>query len=186
MLCWAAPAAAFSAASPTTMVVYFIDCALIELDAAHPEWLADRLRGPWPRQPAAAHVGASATKSGAATGKTRGVIRDVAFHDHLYVDDSLQRAPRQLLIESGDQALHFSAVGDSGAAVVDDAGRAVGLLWGANTGAQSVACPMLAVLDHLGAELCSTEVERTAMSDEPRSLVAGARIQTPDTPGPRR
>ena len=135
--------------------VYFVDCALIELfdDTRFPEWLRSALDGPWPTALAAAHPGAGAIKHGSSTGTTEGTIVDAAYPDRPFMEGRSWAAPRQLLIQSRDPELNFSAPGDSGAALLDEQGRILGLMWGSNTGGQGVACPIEPVLDCLGVVL---------------------------------
>lgn len=85
------------------------------------------------------------TKMGAATGTTTGVVVDVAFRASALANGREKCAPRQLLIRSLDENA-FSAEGDSGAVIVNDRNRPVGLLWGANCRGEGVACHMSAVV----------------------------------------
>jgi hypothetical protein len=88
--------------------------------------------------------GARVTKAGAATGVTAGVVLDVEYPDVARLPDHVLPAPRQLLVgPAGGE--RFSADGDSGAAVIDEAGHVVGLLWGLNHRGESVASPAAAV-----------------------------------------
>jgi hypothetical protein len=86
------------------------------------------------------------TKCGAATGTTTGVVVSVDYADVAWIEGRPQAASRQLLVRSlGDEG-PFSAAGDSGALVVNASGKAVGLLWGANSRGEGVACPIAPVL----------------------------------------
>jgi hypothetical protein len=135
--------------------VYFVDCALIELFdlTRFPDWLRSVLDGPWPAAVAAAHPGAGAIKHGASTGTTQGTIIDAAYPDRPFIEGRSWTAPGQLLIQPRDLDLNFSAPGDSGAALLDEQGRILGLMWGSNSGGQGVACPIEPVLDCLGVAL---------------------------------
>jgi hypothetical protein len=135
--------------------VYFVDCALIELSdlTRFPDWLRSVLDGPWPAAVAAAHPGAGAIKHGPSTGTTLGTIIDAAYPDRPFIEGRSWTAPGQLLIQSRDPELNFSAPGDSGAALLDEQGRILGLMWGSNSGGQGVACPIEPVLDCLGVAL---------------------------------
>ena|GEM_PF-6515896 len=94
---------------------------------------------------APARIGQRVTKSGAATGTTRGVIVSVDASDDVVIDGRTMRTSQQLLVRSVD-AMPFSDEGDSGALLLDDDDRAVGLLWGVNTHGDGVACPIAPVL----------------------------------------
>ena len=98
-----------------------------------------------PRGHASARAGQPVTKHGAATGITRGVIVSVDFANDVLVGGRTYRASRQILVRSSD-GTPFSAEGDSGALLLDENERAVGLLWGANTSGEGVACPIAPVL----------------------------------------
>jgi len=126
----------------------FVDCALIALDQQpRPPWLAAALEGlARPHGIAEAVPGLLVSKHGAATGVTDGVVRAVAHADRPFIAGRMWAAPGQLIIESRDDELNFSAPGDSGAAVVDGEGRLVGLLWGCNGHGAGLACPIAPVL----------------------------------------
>lgn len=139
--------------------VYFVDCALIELSDSFEiaQWLRAALVAITRSSQITTGVpGMRLSKNGAATGRTEGVLVDVAYPDRPFIADRGWEAPRQLLVDSRDPELNFSAPGDSGAALFDDRGRVVGLLWGSNGTGQGIACPIGPVLDCLGVALPST------------------------------
>ncbi|MBC7782823.1 MAG: hypothetical protein H7144_03205 [Burkholderiales bacterium] len=80
-------------------------------------------------------------------------MADVCYPDHPYIGERWWNAPGQLLIDSRDDQLNFSAPGDSGAAVLDQQERVIGLLWGTNANGQGIACPIQPVLESLEASL---------------------------------
>lgn len=131
---------------------YFVDAALIELDPLQdlPDWLRQALAGPWPTAVARPEPGALVCKDGPATGLTEGTLLDVAYPDRPFIDDREFAAPGQILVGPRDPGRIFSAPGDSGAALLDERQRLVGLLWGATAGGDGVACPIAPVLDCLG------------------------------------
>jgi hypothetical protein len=133
----------------------FVDCALIALDddRDHPAWLRSALSAMQPGGCASPVPGMRVSKCGAATGPTSGLIVDVAYADHPCIDGQWWSAPGQLLIDSAEMKLNFSAPGDSGAAVLDERRRIVGLLWGSNANGQGIACPIDPVLECLGVTL---------------------------------
>lgn len=130
----------------------FVDCALVELAnvSTYPDWLHRALKCDWPIETAEPEPGMRVVKNGASTGATKGILVDVAYPDCPFIGDRAWTAPGQLLIESVDSTLNFSGPGDSGALLLDDRGRMLGLLWGSNTGGQGIACPIMPVLDCLG------------------------------------
>jgi hypothetical protein len=93
-----------------------------------------------------ARPGDRVTKRGAATGVTRGIVVRADYDDVAWIGGRPHPAARQLLIRSLDDGRPFSAAGDSGALLVDEAGNAVGLLWGATRSGDGVACPIAPVL----------------------------------------
>jgi hypothetical protein len=133
----------------------FVDCALVRMENEElfPTWLIASLADLYVTEVANAEPGLPVIKCGATTGLTAGMIADVAYPDHPYIGDRWWKAPGQLLIDSRDGELNFSAAGDSGAAVLDEQGRVVGLLWGSNANGQGISCPIAPVLDCLGATL---------------------------------
>ena len=133
----------------------FVDCALVELEdsSQHPPWLRSALRATQPDECALAAPGMCVVKSGAATGYTAGIVVDVAYADHPFIDGQWWTAPGQLLIDPRDAELNFSGPGDSGAAVLDEHRRIVGLLWGSNVNGQGIACPIAPVFSCLGVAL---------------------------------
>lgn len=82
-----------------------------------------------------------------ASGPSHGVVTDGGNWD------GHAAKPGQLLIRSLEPQRPFSAEGDSGALVRDDAGAPVGLLWGTTPGGASIATPINAVIDILGLQL---------------------------------
>jgi hypothetical protein len=115
----------------------YVDCAVAACDAEIPAATA-ALPHDMPR------AGERVTKSGAATGTTAGVIVSVEHDDVAWIGGRRQSAPRQLLVRA--DAGPFCAEGDSGALLVNERGRAVGLLWGVNSRGEGVACPIAPVL----------------------------------------
>jgi hypothetical protein len=129
----------------------FVDCAVGVLARGdRPASLRRALRAtPQLAVVAPPRVGERVVKGGAVTGVTGGVIVDAAYFDRPFIDGREYEAPGQILIRSADEALLFSAPGDSGAVVLDAQGRAIGLLWGSTVNGEGIACPMAAVLDQL-------------------------------------
>jgi hypothetical protein len=109
-------------------------------------------------------------KVGRTTGRTRGIVRSINATLHTVGDPSVPGAPPMVgpnVIEidfdptstSNGVNCHgnpfFAEHGDSGSLVVDDAGRAIGLIQGVPDpsipgSASAAACHILPVLDHLG------------------------------------
>ena len=143
---------------------YFVDCAVVVIvdETSFPTWLRAALADDtWPSETAAAEPGMRVFKCGATTGFTEGIVVDVAYPDHPFIEGRSWRAPKQLLVDSRDSELNFSVQGDSGAALLDDAGRIIGLLWGSTANGQGIASPIEPVLDCLGVRLvASTQTMR--------------------------
>lgn len=120
----------------------YIDCAVAELLAPSGD------DGPETdvRGHGVARAGDRVTKRGAATGVTTGIVVRVDYSDVAWIDGRPHPAARQLLVRSLDAGCPFSAAGDSGALLVNDAGNAVGLLWGATRSGDGVASPIAPVL----------------------------------------
>jgi len=78
---------------------------------------------------------------------------DVAFPDAPFIEGREWIATSQLLVDSLDPQLNFTARGDSGATLLDGAGHVVGLVWGATMHGQGLACPIQPVLDCLSVSL---------------------------------
>lgn len=98
-------------------------------------------------------VGQAVSKDAAITGYTRGRIIDTAHFDRPFIDGRTFEAPGQILIRSEDDELCFSAAGESGVAVLDEAHRVVGFLWGSNANGEGIAYPAAAALEHFGVDL---------------------------------
>jgi hypothetical protein len=132
---------------------YFVDCAVARLDA-DVDWDASfggrRLGGV-----GRARRGARVWKLGAGSGETAGVVLDDRHEEVALEADGYRPYPNQLLIQplTGAGGGRFSVVGDSGALMCDDAGRAVGLLWGASAVGYALACPIEPVLEALAIDL---------------------------------
>jgi hypothetical protein len=106
---------------------------------------------------ARADAGDLVSKRGAATGRTQGVVVDIAYPDHWYWEYQSANAPRQILVRStapGDRP--FSRTGDSGAVVRNERGELLGLLWGTTARGEGVASPINAVARALGLRFANT------------------------------
>lgn len=128
-----------------------VDCAVHTVDGAGalPDgWRIERDEVPGVAETLAA--GAVVTKTGAATGTTRGVVVDAMYLDTVLVDGRARPAPGQILVRPARDGVAFSADGDSGAVLRDEYGRIVGLLWGVNSRGESIACHIHPVLHVLG------------------------------------
>ncbi len=103
-------------------------------------------RSPVVRGHDVARPGDRVTKRGAATGVTSGIVVRTDYDEVAWIHGRPHRAARQLLVRSLDEGRPFSAAGDSGALLVNEAGHAVGLLWGATRSGEGVASPIAPVL----------------------------------------
>jgi hypothetical protein len=136
---------------------YFVDCAVAAVDTDVP-WRPG-VAGIQIAGVARARQGMRVWKIGAGTGHTTGVVVDAA-HVERGVNGP---APNQLLIRPlpGNPGPHgvdrFSGAGDSGALVLDERFRVVGLLWAASLSGEAVACHIEPVLDTLAIDLAGPD-----------------------------
>jgi hypothetical protein len=127
---------------------YHLDCAVSSYDNVLAT-LADESRFPSSTSVAgydSPRLGSLVTKRGNATGITRGTIVDIGYSGSACVEGSSFSTPGQILVRPLEEYDAFSAEGDSGALIVDDANKAVGLLWGTNVRGEGLACPIAPVL----------------------------------------
>lgn len=97
--------------------------------------------------------GDAVMKTGAATGVSRGVVIDNQYFDYARIAGRPHPSPGQILVQPDLYPTPFSAEGDSGAVIINAAGKAVALLWGTNSRGQGVACPIAPVLHALNLSL---------------------------------
>jgi hypothetical protein len=128
----------------------FVDCAVALLDD---DVTASRIVNA-DTVAAVPEPGTYVYKTGAVTGMTEGVVIDIDYTERAVVDGVEQDAPRQMLVRSRTSGC-FSADGDSGAALRDERGALVGLLWGVTPSGAGVACPIAPVLYVLNASAIS-------------------------------
>jgi hypothetical protein len=136
---------------------YFLDCAVARLDGDvpwEPTVAGRRIAGVGTARP-----GTRVWKLGAGSGRTTGVVIDDRHEETARIGGEYRAVPNQLLVHPlpgnpgttrGDR---FSTVGDSGAVVLDDEDRVIGLLWGAGPSGHALACPIEPVLETLGIDL---------------------------------
>ncbi|HXU35950.1 MAG TPA: hypothetical protein VN937_06270 [Blastocatellia bacterium] len=127
---------------------YHLDCAVSSYDKALTT-LADGSR--LPSAPSVTgydspRLGGLVTKRGNATGITRGTLVDIGYSGSACVEGNPFSTPGQILVRPLGENEVFSAEGDSGALIVDEANNAVGLLWGSNVRGEGLACPIAPVL----------------------------------------
>lgn len=82
-----------------------------------------------------------------------GIVVDDRRVDEVEMDGRRQIVPNQILIRPVGvprSVISFSRLGDSGALVCDEEDRVVGLLWGASTGGDGLACHIEPALETLG------------------------------------
>jgi hypothetical protein len=129
---------------------FYVDCAVGSCTGPAPA-LTERFRlrtslTPFVAGHDVARLGSLVTKTGAATGTTSGIIVDVNYSNTVCAGGPLTATPKQLLVRPTNGHPVFSAEGDSGALILDESNRAVGLLWGTNTRGEGVACAVAPVL----------------------------------------
>lgn len=132
---------------------YYVDCAVGSCSISD-DWSSRRsapplvISGHDTVQP-----GSPVTKVGAATGVTAGIVVDTGYSDVAWTEGRHYAAPHQLLVKPIDGLAAFSAAGDSGAIIVNAAGKAIGLLWGTNSRGEGIASPIEPVLYTLNVRL---------------------------------
>ena len=131
----------------------FVDAAVARVDVSDDELVGWRID----EDPAAATErpgpGEQVSKIGASTGWTHGVVVDADYSERARFDGVHRDAPGQILIRSAASGSPFSADGDSGAAVRNERGEIVAMLWGLTERGESVACPISPVLYVLNARV---------------------------------
>ena len=123
----------------------YVDCAVAAIE--WPELAASVLSATQRAHVAARLVtpGDRVTKAGAATGNTEGVVVDVS-HRVATLGHRTLDAPGQLLVRSTVRGRAFAAEGDSGAALRNEEGDVVGVLWAATPSGEGIASPIDPVL----------------------------------------
>lgn len=129
---------------------YFIDCALGQLESgtqtSH-RFASSVLDMDGTDIP---NIGEKVIKIGAGSGLTHGIITDICYPDHAYINRKSFEAPNQILIAPAQPGDIFSRAGDSGSIILNEANKAIGLLWGSNAKGEGIAChitPVLKALD---------------------------------------
>ncbi len=135
---------------------YFIDCAVARLDEDVP--CDSTIAGRCVAGVGSALPGARVWKLGAASGQTSGIVIDNLHEETALVGEEYRLVPNQILVQPLPKNPHaanhqFSTIGDSGAVMLDEEDRAVGLLWGASPGGYALACPIGPVLETLAIDL---------------------------------
>lgn len=138
-----------------------IDCATVELDdqtMLQGLFAVEDCTNQTPTVKAGDHV----TKIGAATGTTHGIVEDTAFSNIASVNGRSYETIGQILVRPLAPADAFTADGDSGAALQNQEGHVVGLLWGADALGYGLACPIAPVLHVL--HVCLARFQPTGAS----------------------
>lgn len=130
----------------------FVDAAIAELDEPNGALPEIMTIGPPANPPVAAFIGQLVVKHGRTTGLTRGRVVDISFDGVVEYGGRPAYFENQIVVVGGADA-PFSADGDSGALIVEEAtSAAVGLLF-AGDGSQTVANPIDLVLNRFGATI---------------------------------
>jgi hypothetical protein len=119
----------------------WIDCAVAIVDMPKLAFAADENK-----DVPATDVGARVSKTGAATGRTEGTLISVDHADRVVNGVRRIAVSGQMLLRSTECGRPFCAAGDSGAALRDERGRLIGLMWGITPLGDGVACPIAPVL----------------------------------------
>lgn len=146
----------------------YVDCAFVELRDLEslPVWLQSTLASQetWPGETGAGHPGMRVQKIAAVTGRTEGILASVDYSDCPVVEHHSLVAPAQLLVRPADPVRIFFGPGDSGAALLDERGAMIGLLWGTRSGGEGIACPVAPVFERLQVSLASPLLHETRRS----------------------
>jgi hypothetical protein len=126
---------------------YFVDCAAASLDEDVP------IAGLVVRGVARARRGMRVQLHGAASGAHVGVVARENHVEVIQLATGALTAPNQILVHGLGGP--FALPGDSGALVVDEDERVVGLLWGASPTGEAVASHIAPVLQALRLEVAS-------------------------------
>ncbi len=118
----------------------YVDCATAELELANDSRFIPESAAP------AVSAGDTVHKVGASTGTTRGTISDAYYSETVSIGGRNVRTSGQILVRSENPAQPFNAAGDSGAALRNEDGAVVGLLWGVSASGDALACPIAPVL----------------------------------------
>lgn len=124
---------------------YYVDCAAASLDEDVP------IDGLGVRGVARTRRGARVYSRGAASGSHAGVVAEEHHVENVQRATGALMAPNQLLIRGIGGP--FAVAGDSGALVVDEEERVVGLVWGASPSGEAVASHIAPVLHALHLEV---------------------------------
>ena len=119
----------------------YVDCATAELEAV----ADDRRFIPETTVPPVS-AGDTVHKVGASTGTTRGRVSDPNYSETVSIGGRNVATTGQILIRSEDPARPFNAAGDSGAALRNEEGAVIGLIWGRSANGGALACPIAPVL----------------------------------------
>lgn len=95
------------------------------------------------------NIGEKVTKIGAGSGLTSGIVADICYPDVAYIGRKSFVAPNQILISPLTFGDSFCKAGDSGAIVLDESNKVIGLLWGNNAKGEGIACHIAPVLQAL-------------------------------------
>jgi len=131
-------------------VKYHVDCAVASCDSL---WPPGQFHEPAANGSGEPQVGMIVTKTGAATGATRGLITNTTYSASVSLQGVKHDVQRQLLVRTLPDETPFSAEGDSGALILDEFGKALGLLWGATIRGEGIASPIAPILYALNIEL---------------------------------
>jgi len=115
-----------------------VDCAMADLTTTDGTFVPEAA-GAFPA------VGHKVHKVGASTGTTSGTVLDTDFSETVRIEGRTVDACAQILVGAGAGET-FHAAGDSGAALRNDEGEVVGLIWGASARGDAIACPIAPVL----------------------------------------
>lgn len=140
---------------------FWVDCAVVDLDSGIVgRAVSEHDAGEADDEVPPLAVGDQLSAAGAATGVTRGVVVNVAFSDRILVGGRITVTPRQIVVRSAKPGGAFSAPGNSGAALRNQRGQIVGLLWGITPRGDGIASPIAPLLRLLHVRIGSAAAAR--------------------------
>ena len=137
----------------------FVDCATAELD---PRLVPQECDITPENGECEIMPGDGVYKTGAVTGRTKGVVVDTDYKDTVRVAGRRRRTSGQILVRPVEPDKIFSTEGDSGAVVRNANGAIVGVLWGVDARGFGLACPIAPVLWVLHLHLVHIQQQETS------------------------
>lgn len=131
----------------------FVDCATADVDPAllgGQRWMAESA-GPAPSINGRVHFLDAAGQA------VHGTVLSTSYSETVPIEGANTPTANQILIRSLVPGRAFNLPGDSGAALRNEAGAVIGLVWGFSASGDALACPIAPVLWVLNIELAGLQ-----------------------------